>query len=601
MSRRRDDSTLLTEPAGRGSLSVAAAELLLIAGITIGAAVLRIWQPAHLAVEHFDEGVYASNLYCAQIGNAYPFRHLYAPPLLPALLEWTLIFGGIASSVMWVNIVAGCAMAPSVWWVGRTWFGSRAGIAAASFAAASAIHIQYSRAALTDGLLCLWMLWGIYWAWRAIGEGRAASIALAGLFASLAWWTKYNGWLTLAISGAGTTAWLVVPRLLSSRAGLPLVRLAASFGFAAPLKCAGKQSRGSGRWRGGDTAMSRSSGGGRGGPRIGTAALRWGLVATIAFVGWLPVLLALQDVGGYGAVSANHAKYFVGAGGWADGFIRQAANLAHYHQGLSWPALLLAVVATSLIGPLRDAASPPGTEAERSGMSALAGWLLASWFVGLFVAVPLYSPYPRLALPWVVSVWMASGWLVSRLNRLRLPRRAATRVPWCRWGGALVLFAGALLVQGFANERSGINADRRGLQTIAGQILDWIEADRGPGRGNVVVIGVLGEPGLFYHLGAMSLARGQLSDGSSVVVLPAGDYSTMTASAPADLRLFLVAGPHAPSLDDEAAAVRDRLVMVGEWAYAPSNLVLLDEYGPAALNNRGLLDLPPIRLYRVQR
>src|SRR5690606_32549332 len=69
-----------------------------------------------------------------------------------------------------------------------------------------------SRTALTDGLLCLWLLWAVYWAWRAMTQGTPASILLAGLFACLAWWTKYNGWLALAISGSGTIAWLLVDR-----------------------------------------------------------------------------------------------------------------------------------------------------------------------------------------------------------------------------------------------------------------------------------------------------------------------------------------------------------------------------------------------------
>ena len=46
-----------------------------------------------MAVEHFDEGVYASNIWFGpEAGYQYPMRRLYAPPLLPSLIEWSLIF-----------------------------------------------------------------------------------------------------------------------------------------------------------------------------------------------------------------------------------------------------------------------------------------------------------------------------------------------------------------------------------------------------------------------------------------------------------------------------------------------------------------------------
>ena len=261
---------------------------MVVLAITLVGNGFRVWQPGHMAVEHFDEGVYASNILCDLNGYRYPFLHLYAPPLLPFLLYWTLILSGMAaSSVMWVNVVAGSLMVPSVWWVGRQWFGPVAGMTAATLAAFSEVHILFSRTALTDVLLCLWMLWGVYWAWRAILTGRPAAIFLAGLFASLAWWTKYNGWLTLAISGSGMLAWIIVPRI-------------APTGLAAHVKCAAKQ----------DDA-----------PPPGPAILRWSVLAAIAIVGWLPVLMNLQPFGGYAAVSANHAGYFVGFGGWWESFM----------------------------------------------------------------------------------------------------------------------------------------------------------------------------------------------------------------------------------------------------------------------------------------
>jgi hypothetical protein len=56
----------------------------------------------------------------------------------------------------------------------------------------------------------------------------------------------------------------------------------------------------------------------------------------------------------------------------------------------------------------------------------LAGWMLAAWFIGLSVTIPLYTSYPRLALPWHVATWLGAGVLVSLLtSRLVSPAAAA--------------------------------------------------------------------------------------------------------------------------------------------------------------------------------
>src|SRR5690606_9319955 len=298
------------QPPAAAESPVSAAEWSLVAMLLLTGLLLRSWQPSHMAVEHFDEGVYASNLFSPE--GSYPYRHLYAPPLLPALLEWALILsGGAAGAVMAVNVLAGTLLVPSVWWVGRRWFGSVAGLSAAALACFSDVHILYSRTALTDGLLCLWLLWAVYWAWQAVVDGFPAAVLLAGLFASLAWWTKYNGWLALAISGAGTFASLLVDR---------------STGFQ-PVPEAGRPPT-----QGLKTRAAWS------------APLRWLAVVVVALGGWLPYLLSLADRGGYDAVAANHARYFVGLAGWWSGLLRQSANLQHIESWWSAVGQLAAVV-----------------------------------------------------------------------------------------------------------------------------------------------------------------------------------------------------------------------------------------------------------------
>src|SRR4029077_8623462 len=106
-------------------------ELLLVALVTLVALGLLIAWPSQLAVEHFDEGVYASNLFFHDHGGTghYPDQHLYAPPLLPFLIECAMIvFGTSNAAAMAVSIVAGALTVPLLWWLGRRWFGPTAGL-----------------------------------------------------------------------------------------------------------------------------------------------------------------------------------------------------------------------------------------------------------------------------------------------------------------------------------------------------------------------------------------------------------------------------------------------------------------------------------------
>ena len=94
-----------------------------LAVVLVLAFVLRCWQAQNMAIEHFDEGVYASNLFVgAHLNNEYPDQHLYAPPLLPTLFEWTLILtAGSTQSVLWINVLLGTALVGVVYWAACEW------------------------------------------------------------------------------------------------------------------------------------------------------------------------------------------------------------------------------------------------------------------------------------------------------------------------------------------------------------------------------------------------------------------------------------------------------------------------------------------------
>src|SRR5258708_7303667 len=133
-------SQLAPQPQPDGSSDRALrTELACAVLITLIGFALRAAGPARLAVEHFDEGVYSSNVFFSDRHNAgghYPDQHLYAPPLVPLLIELSMLALGTSNAVpMFVGIVAGSLTVPLIWWVGRRWFGATAVLAAATLAA----------------------------------------------------------------------------------------------------------------------------------------------------------------------------------------------------------------------------------------------------------------------------------------------------------------------------------------------------------------------------------------------------------------------------------------------------------------------------------
>src|SRR5690606_30664685 len=61
------------------------------------------------------------------------------------------------------------------------------------------------------------------------------------------------------------------------------------------------------------------------------------------------------------------------------------------------------------------------------GFSHAALWLLGAWVLGMFVATPLYHPYPRLVLPLLVGSWLAYGMMVPAIIHQR-ERRDSERL-----------------------------------------------------------------------------------------------------------------------------------------------------------------------------
>lgn len=260
-------------------------ELALVLMALLMGVVLRMSHTDRLAVEHFDEGVYSSELwYQDSDGGSYPMRHLYAPPLLPTLIAATAAVPGLERVAPFIPaMVFGCLTVGLLWWMGRAWFGLNAGLVIVFLVAFSDFHILFSRMAMTDVPALFWICLAVAVASVGLERQSARWMMLAGLCAGLAWWTKYTGWLAVAIVFSGSSLWW----LIKGRRTVSFIRLLTLLFF----------------------------------------------MAAVAALSWSPVLWLLQEHGGYEVVRQNHSGYFLGFEGWRD---RLADHLVYHFRLDSW-------------------------------------------------------------------------------------------------------------------------------------------------------------------------------------------------------------------------------------------------------------------------
>jgi 4-amino-4-deoxy-L-arabinose transferase-like glycosyltransferase len=530
---------------------------------------------------------------------------LFAPPLFPALIEFGMVILGPSNpAATAVSILAGTLTIPLVWWVGRRWCGPCAGLASSTLVALNDVHIHFSRAALTDVLLCFWLIAAVYFLWEGLASRNRLALFAAGIATGLAWWTKYNGWLPLAICLAGPLPWS-----LFGAAPVPgmMPRLVPNLRALAGL------------------------------------LVQWAFVAGVALVVWSPFLWSLEARGGYAAVAANHRSYLVGLSGWWDSLTDQAGKLGaldgwpsfyapvaailaclcfqRFSTGRStWNLLcanrlvlvgftvmlgLTTVAGSSLVVGLGAAAGiawlfAPQMRADENKTSAeplrLAGWLLAAWYVGLFLTTPLYTPYPRLTLPWLTACWLGGGLLIGMvIGRGGIP--ACVRVaasdstghrlaghgpvsahPANRSSAVIMLLAIVVVCAGLEwfVSRPGVPGwePRNGLADATPEVLRAVQgsarlADRADLESFIIY--TYGEPAALFQL-RLAGARW---------VRPVKDLGLANPAAPRPkLPTFVLFGRQAratPGFAQQLADRRDRLHLVARVPYRQSRLVTLDE------------------------
>jgi len=510
-------------------------EFVAVIGFFALGALLRTLHLEREAVEHFDEGIYASALwYDGQFQQPYPARYLYSPPLLGTMMEGLQWLPGLGSYAPFLpSVFLGIATIIGLWLLARSWFGKPAGLFIAAVVAMSDFHIIYSRMALTDVACLFWIIASVGLGTRAVDRGCFKSAIAAGFVCGLAWWTKYTGWLPLAILCSGSGLWW----LWDGRKSVPLSRVSAILGT----------------------------------------------VIAVAVATFAPWWWQLQDVGGYQAVAATHASYVTGWSHWTkslaaqlgqqfflDGFSGQlslglglfAAGLLRWASGRStWnaatshsgsaavttlppltvllrfsaaafaltaisfrikaPLMLLCLSIAGLTGiplwpmlqrswqrrlqndtsPTAPGALPPGPDDLACAPTINPNLGLCTtfmWFVGMLVTTPTYTPFSRLFFPLLTAIWLAAAggvgwWLESNLSVARRGAGTLEAIPKWGWGQRLVAFmlAAAVFSSFFqidenneyvlvSNEQlleNSLFSDRRSIEIAANEIADLCVSD----------------------------------------------------------------------------------------------------------------------------
>jgi dolichyl-phosphate-mannose-protein mannosyltransferase len=639
-------------------VTISRTELLLILLITVLGAALRFVRLDDLAVEHFDEGVYASNLlFTAEEGYEYPQRHLYAPHLLPSLVEWSQILTGGASWAPFLpGLLLGSLTVPLIWLFVRCCFSPAGGLAAASLVALNDFHISLSRSVLTDVPLGFFLVLAVWLTVEALASGRLRWAVGAGVATGLAWSTKYNGWLPLAILSSGGLAAVLIARWLAGRGE-------ASANHQPSKKAKSSKQRGADR----DESVTAL-------PSWSVLAKTLIVVAVVEAAVWSPVWFSLQDVGGYSVVAENHRQYVTGFAGWWDAAMRHG-EVQKYGAGLptflsGWLAVLSIVLlnvfdrstwnelwrdqtesrstgnesgadqpverstwnarmpwqASLIVGTIAGSIilSPlamfvflasfgfgrglmrlgrhggPDTLAEPSPLWRTlwsSHWLGLAWLGGLLLATPLYRPYPRLLIPLMSVCWVGAGVALARVASVYRRMYADSAPPVWSKARRVGQIPRAVLLLVVACLSLSLAGQRTGS---AWQVRDGFVsvADRCVEEASEDCQGerssAAGVDFIIYVYGEPALMYHLSRD--RVLARPVAKLDVAHDGIPT----FVATGPRAersPQFAEQLEQAGGSLTQIARIAYPLSDFVLLDEYAPKLLDEHRVAE---IKLYRVR-
>jgi len=434
-----------------------------VAVLSLAALVVRTWKFCAIGLSHFDEGVYANSGFWALPSffgpKLDPWQKFFSPPGYFGLvgLLYRLLGHPSETAAIAINVAAGAATVPLVYWIGRRWYGRAAGIFSAVVVAGGEFQIAYSRTALTDTLFSFLFLLALALVAVCLEKRQWSSAGIAGLAVGACWNVKYHGWLVLA------TALLAI-------------------GTRAAVGREGRQ-------------------------HAKKLLLLWSVVAGVAFLCFAPWLMYTElHLGGYQAVEEFHRRFADFR--WMANLIRQAQMQVYFEGWLSRivPALAFLAAACFLRAEKAGKAtslaagsllllvsgfvlSGAGTWFLLSLWGAVVAWrrshelmgsLLLSNCVVFFVLTPLYRPYARLLLPWMLASELLAGLGAASLVSTRADE-AAAGAKFRGLRGRVVAGAGAVVLAvlaataGLRREAAGRAWDERtGDRDAATQLMERI-------------------------------------------------------------------------------------------------------------------------------
>lgn len=587
--------------------------------ILFAIALTKLGTAATAVIEHFDEGVYASNFWFGpREGGTYPARWFYAPPFLAWVIENLFLIAGpsnfaaiLPSAFCGLMTVLLSAIAA------KRWSDPVAGWVAISLGMLSGYQTTFAQTALTDVPLGMWWVISLVAIHQGCTSGKVWWGIIGGVACAAGWWTKYNGWMPLGIALGG----LIVAGVLSSS------------------------------WR------------------DKKAWITVGLAVVTAVAIWSPYYLSLESVGGYGAINENHRGYIVGPAGWPKSLVQQWRNFERLNgfawgmceviggwllavgltversfrseanggesgeSGVKFPWGLFAAAVGGMTGILALAVAIVGAwvpmfvfaisglmnflgdvrKGRASRDEVLGKSILGVWFVGMFLATPLYTPYARLMVPLVISMWIgaAIGMRDAAEGIVGGIRSGAFRVGRVKFilGTAVCLGVALGVTRGIpgVGVRGSLKAARyQGIIGLTEQVVEAVQARSGAGE--VPTVLVYADPALFFQL-RLAGATGYIgvkrvpTTVSEWRVAPIGDLSFVGKPMPSNSPpVWLVVGPGGVRdsgvqelLDGHPEVVKSEEI----FRYDGSDYVVLDQYSPTELDGDPMLKRETVRLYRI--
>ncbi|MEQ1858057.1 MAG: glycosyltransferase family 39 protein [Longimicrobiales bacterium] len=448
-------------------------ERLALVLLLIVAAITRFWGLGASGIDHFDEGGYALSAQAiAQNdlpGGMYPLQHFLSPPMFFGASGLLMRLLGTTSDVVPIALsgTLGVLTVFAAYMFARRAFGPVPALVTAALLTFSDYHILYSGAGLTDVAFSFWFVVALALYAEADARRSIGWAVLAGVATGLAWNTKYHGWLAGVVAGVALAPYLLESSKKRFIEGFIRILVAAA-------------------------------------------------VATVLYLPWFYYVTTQE--GGYTRLAAEtasflhplqaplhvwaHLQHQLYLDGWLSRLAPAAAVLlAQLVVGSpsqpvrkGWGLPILALGAGVLLG-----GTATGVLLALVGLTAVQFRDPKAWIPLAFLLVftglsPLYTPYARLLLPWVIASFLLAGLGVVRLvtapslseilpSRLRIPAVAGT--------GGLILLCFYLRPPWFA---ASTFQPSDGFESASGQIAVATVAT--PSRS----IPVLGEPGVAYYL-----------------------------------------------------------------------------------------------------